>query len=183
MINNISFQASILFVDDEKDILEILAFTFSRYFQRVYTASSFDEAVQILALHHVDCVITDFMMPGKNGLDLVSFVHKRYPKVPLIILTGNADNVKIEEKLEYGIFDLIEKPLNMQLILNRICNALLQASSEDLINEFIKFNFPELIDKDSKYLNLFDRLDRTQKIRSLCLTRLLNLNSRKVSNG
>ena len=82
-----SSQPHILLVDDERDIRDPLAAYLSKNDLRVTKAESAAVARQILAVHAIDLVLLDIMMPGEDGLSLAGFV-RATSGIPIILLTA-----------------------------------------------------------------------------------------------
>jgi len=71
---------SVMFVDDEPAVLAVLARLFQRYSDlKVYVAAGALDALRKLQLNRMDLVVTDFLMPGMNGLELLDEVFRLYP--------------------------------------------------------------------------------------------------------
>lgn len=85
---------TILFVDDEPDILEGIRLRLrkKRHSRRLMFASSADEAESVMASHHVDLLVTDIRMPERNGIDLLEVTARDYPKVTRAVLSGSVDD-------------------------------------------------------------------------------------------
>ncbi len=82
---------SILFVDDEKQILNSLRRVFATGEYRVFFAESGEEALSILAEEEINLLITDVRMPGMSGVELLTAVKKKYPSIIRMVLSGYAD--------------------------------------------------------------------------------------------
>jgi len=82
---------AILFVDDELVILTALKIVFSREGFQVLTATSGEEALNILEHEHVDVVVSDERMPGISGIELLSVVKDKYPEKIRVLLTAYAE--------------------------------------------------------------------------------------------
>ncbi|MCG2830598.1 MAG: response regulator, partial [Desulfobacteraceae bacterium] len=113
----------ILFVDDEKNILEIA----SEYFQHkgyyVATAKNGLEAVKILEKEKIDCCFTDINMPGMDGLELAEHIRKTDNTIPVIIMTGYPSLDNTIRTLKNGVVDFLIKPVNlnqMEVCLKRV---------------------------------------------------------------
>lgn len=104
---------SILFVDDEKQILRALKRLFIRSNYETYYAESGEMALQILEDHAIDLLITDIRMPIMDGYELLKKVKEKYPLTLRVALSGYTDNIKIYKALEDNIVKLyLFKPWN-----------------------------------------------------------------------
>ncbi|HEX7796504.1 MAG TPA: HD domain-containing phosphohydrolase [Vicinamibacterales bacterium] len=98
---------SVLIVDDEKPIRELLARWVQSLNLQAWMASTADEAVAELNAHHCDLAIIDIMMPGKNGLWLADELRRNHPEVAVVLSTGNAATI---DDTPPAIADLLIKP-------------------------------------------------------------------------
>ena len=109
----------ILLVDDE----EIIRLSFKRELQAFYevsTASSCDEALSILANAHFDMLISDLVMPGLNGLELLKKIKSSHPETCVIIITGYGETKTVIETLRGGADDFLLKPFDFDILLHHI---------------------------------------------------------------
>jgi DNA-binding response OmpR family regulator len=109
----------ILVVDDERDIRDPLASYLGRNGLRVTTAANAAAAREILAVHAIDLVLLDVMMPGEDGLSLAGFIRST-TTTPLILVTAKTDEVDRILGLEIGADDYVTKPFSPRELLARI---------------------------------------------------------------
>lgn len=103
-------RAKLLFVDDEARITNLLRMMF-RVDHEVFTASGGEEALQIVAQHPIDVIVSDQRMPQMLGIELLAEVRKRSPDTMRILLTGYSDLAAIVGSVNDGeIFRFINKP-------------------------------------------------------------------------
>ncbi|MBD5804932.1 Type II secretion system protein E [Azoarcus sp. Aa7] len=103
----------ILFVDDEPSILKALARIFRAESYEILTAGSGAEALARLKEAPVQVIISDYMMPGMNGADLLKQVKSLYPETIRIMLTGHADTGAVMGAINDGaVYKFILKPWN-----------------------------------------------------------------------
>ena len=81
---------SVLIVDDERDIRELLVLTLGRMGLRTDTAASLTEARSQLAHGKYDLCLTDMRLPDGSGLDLVAEIGARYPQLPVAMITTSS---------------------------------------------------------------------------------------------
>jgi DNA-binding NtrC family response regulator len=82
---------NLLFVDDEKEILDILVDLFSDDGYNLHTATKASEALQISDGCHVDFVMSDLKLPDATGTDLLEQIHTRHPKAVRVLSSGYLD--------------------------------------------------------------------------------------------
>ncbi len=103
----------LLIVDDEPGILKALTRTFRAESYEVLTAASGEEALARLAETPVQVIVSDYMMPGMNGAELLKQVKARYPDTLRIMLTGHADTGAVMGAINEGaVYKFILKPWN-----------------------------------------------------------------------
>ena len=103
---------TLLFVDDEERIVNLLRMMFRGEYQ-VLTATSGKEALEILAKHRVEVLVSDQRMPGMLGVELLAEARKRSPATMRILLTGYSDLAAIVGSVNDGeVFRFVNKPWN-----------------------------------------------------------------------
>lgn len=117
---------TILIADDEKGIRESLRrlLEFEKY--RVVPAEDGPSTLRILEKEVIDLVLLDIKMPGMDGLEVLSKVHKDQPDLPVVIISGHGTIQTAVEATRLGAFDFIEKPIDADRILLVIRNGLAQ---------------------------------------------------------
>lgn len=104
---------TILVVDDEPDLKEIIASEFEYMGAKVFQAQNVTEAKSILEIQKIDLVVSDIRMPGGDGIDLVRYLRtKALPGPAIILITGFAD-ISYEDAYNLGVESLISKPFNL----------------------------------------------------------------------
>ncbi len=73
-------------------------------------ASDGNEAVQIFIPGHFDLVLTDWNMPGKTGLEVTREIRAQDPKVPIIMITTEAEKQRVMDAIQAGVTDYLVKP-------------------------------------------------------------------------
>ncbi|MGN6713967.1 two-component system, OmpR family, response regulator [Anaerocolumna jejuensis DSM 15929] len=113
---------TILAVDDEEHILELLAYNLERDGYRVLKAESGELALEILAFEKVDIVLLDWMLPGMDGIEVLRKIRsdRNYHNIPVIFLTAKGDEISKVVGLEVGSDDYLVKPFGIHELLARI---------------------------------------------------------------
>ena len=104
---------TVLLVDDEDDVLESLKDLFETVLEgvKVLTADSGPAGLEILDSHPIDLIVTDYKMPGMNGLEFLEKAKGLAPGVPRILMTAFPDlGIAIRAINEAGIENFITKP-------------------------------------------------------------------------
>ena len=81
----------LLFVDDEKEILDILVDLFSDEGYQLHTATRAKDALQIINSHCIDFVLSDLKLPDSSGTDLLKQIRKQNPKTVRVLTSGYLD--------------------------------------------------------------------------------------------
>lgn len=116
--------ATLLVVDDELIITELLSRWLTGEGYRCFTAKSGDDALKILAEQPVDCVLSDVNMPGMSGIELLSVCRQRYAETVVIMVSAVDDREIVMRALELGAFSYLLKPFEKIEVLLHVANAL-----------------------------------------------------------
>ncbi|SHO52095.1 response regulator transcription factor [Anaerocolumna xylanovorans] len=153
---------TILAVDDEEHILELLAYNLERDGYRVLKAESGEHALEILAAQKVDIVLLDWMLPGMDGIEVLRRIRadKNYRTIPVIFLTAKGDEISKVVGLEVGSDDYLVKPFGIHELSARIKAVLRRTEGIAKVSE----------DKDDKEERLIiDHLEINRSRRTVTL--------------
>jgi PAS domain S-box-containing protein len=133
-------QIQVLHVDDEPDFADLTATFLERESDRfaVETATSADEGLETISDRPPDCIVSDYNMPGKDGLEFLQAVRDEYPDLPFILFTGKGSEEVASDVLTAGATDYIQKQSGTEqyeLLANRIENTVTQYRSENRLRE------------------------------------------------
>jgi two-component system NtrC family response regulator len=123
--------ASILVVDDDPSLRRVVVYQLEQEGYRVASAASGAEAVEAVRGGGVDLVITDVMMPGMDGLELVDRVRASAPDVVPIVITAHGDVAIAVRAMQSGAFDFVEKPFTRERLLASVGKAVAYAELRD----------------------------------------------------
>ena len=113
----------VLLVDDEKEFLEIMSERMKARDMEVTTATSAQQALEIIEKESFDAIILDFQMPGMDGMDALKAIKAKKPELQIILLTGYATIEKGVEAMKIGATDFVEKPADLEVLAEKIKNA------------------------------------------------------------
>ena len=113
----------VLIVDDEKEFLNIIAERIAARGMDVSTASSAEDALNMIEEKSYDVVIMDFMMPALDGFKALKLMKTRQPEVQILLLTGNLLDEQRMEAKALGALDVIEKPPDLKDLIQKIKKA------------------------------------------------------------
>lgn len=116
----------LLIVDDEETIRFSLsqAFIFAQGEYEVVVASDAIQALQRLKDKKFDIVITDLMMPGMDGFELIKKLREYQPDVPVIVITAYGNEEREEQSRRLGVVEYIEKPFDIHMIREKVFRIL-----------------------------------------------------------
>ena len=126
----ISNDISLLFVDDEPVILSYFSAFSLKYGYKADTVASGKEALALLEETSYDMVITDILMPGMSGIQLLKNLQKSFPDIPVIMITSDPSIESAMESLKLGAVDYVVKPIDPKKLDHTIRRALHQRSLE-----------------------------------------------------
>jgi two-component system phosphate regulon response regulator PhoB len=124
---------TILAVDDESDILELLRYNLKKHGYKVIAAASAEEAQQVMKRERPDAIILDLMLPGMSGREFCVRLKSdiKTTQIPVMMLTAKGEEEDIVKGFELGADDYLTKPFSPRVLIARI-KSLLRRSFERL---------------------------------------------------
>lgn len=126
---------NVLYVEDEPEIIELVEKRFASKFNRFVSVTSAESAFEVCKDYNFDLVLTDYILPGINGMEFAKEITKMKGKVPIILITGYVDMQFLVEAINMGITQFVAKPIQFKLLRNAINNAVESVVLEDLLNK------------------------------------------------
>lgn len=114
----------VLIVDDEPDIRELLTLSLSRMDLDSDAAGTLNEAREHIERRSFDLCLTDMRLPDGDGIDLVRYVQKIRPEMPVAVITAFGNVETAVEALKAGAYDFVSKPLKLEELRNLVSSAL-----------------------------------------------------------
>ncbi|MEZ4702878.1 MAG: sigma-54 dependent transcriptional regulator [Rhodothermales bacterium] len=124
-------QAQILFVDDEQLLHGLFERLFSRHGMRVKSCSDAAQAMAELKRQPYDLVVTDFMMPDVDGLELLAHIRQEYPRTKVIMVTSHYNVQHAVRTMQNGAIDYIPKPFSTTELVERVQQSLAKVRVEE----------------------------------------------------
>jgi two-component system, NtrC family, response regulator GlrR len=121
--------AHVLLVDDDADLLRLLAMRLSSAGYRICTAESAEAALAQLALQRPQLVISDVQLPGADGMALFERIRAQHPALPVILLTAHGTIPDAVEATSRGVFTYLTKPFDGKQLLEQVSQALALSAS------------------------------------------------------
>src|SRR5579885_1256334 len=115
---------TVLVIDDERDIRELLTITLGRMGLMVETASSVGEAKQRLAETHYALCFTDMRLPDGSGQEIIELIAAKHPETPVAMITAYGNVEAAVEALKAGAFDFVTKPVDINMLRRLVQTAL-----------------------------------------------------------
>lgn len=114
-------KVTILAVDDEEDILELVRFNLAREGFEVITAETGEKALKLSRTEAIDLIILDLMLPGMDGLEVTRRLKadEKHRHVPIIMLSAKGEEADIVTGLELGADDYVPKPFSPRILVAR----------------------------------------------------------------
>jgi len=137
-------KANVLLVDDEEDFLELLTERLESRGIKVSSVTSGEDAIIKTEEEDYDAVILDIAMPGIDGIETLKLIKEKNPDLKIIMLTGQATVPRSIEAMKYGAEDLLEKPVEIEVLLEKIGQAkhkrmlILQKKSQNEVKKILK---------------------------------------------
>ena len=122
-------KATILIVDDEVEVREVLEEYFVAHGYAAVGAESASAARLLVAQHSIDLALVDIHMPGEDGLSLARHLRERYANIAIVMLTSAGTVVDRIVGLEMGADDYVPKPFDPRELVARVKSVLRRTSS------------------------------------------------------
>nr|NJM01885.1 response regulator [Desulfobacula sp.] len=113
---------TILIVDDEEDIIELIKYNLKNEGYSILTAEAGEQAIKIAKQSRPDLIVLDLMLPGMDGLEVTRYLRSndQTRDLPIVILTAKGEESDIITGLELGANDYISKPFSPKVLTARI---------------------------------------------------------------
>ncbi|HCI52775.1 MAG TPA: sigma-54-dependent Fis family transcriptional regulator [Gallionella sp.] len=151
-------QQSVLLVDDEPDILELLEMTLLKMGLVVDKAACVREALDKLAKKRYDLCLTDMRMPDGDGLEVVKHIAAHSLDVPVAVITAHGNMENAITVLKAGAFDYLAKPLSLEQLRTLVKSALSMPQPSPSADKLLLGNAPAM----QKVRDLIERVARSQ---------------------
>ena len=170
--SDIAAKGHILVVDDNVEVRVLVEKMLVRSGFDVQTASDVPSASRLVRAHPFDTIITDFVMPDVDGLDLLKIVRERYPNLPVILMTGYATAEAATQALRLDAYDFLTKPIVYQELISTVRRAVRakrmaeEKSRIEQENQAYRVRLEKLVDErtsrlrdsEKKYRQLFENV-------------------------
>lgn len=137
-------KANILVVDDEEQFLKVFSQRLEGRGLKVDTSTTGEDAIKKVKGKEFDAIVLDMVMPGMSGMEALKRIRSENPDVQIIILTGHGTVEKGVEAIKAGAVDFIEKPADLDKIMEKIAQAkhnrivLVEKKAEEHVKEILQ---------------------------------------------
>jgi len=115
----------VLYVEDDRSIVNSFIPIFNKIFKEVLTATNGEDGFHLFTNNQdIDFVIADIKMPRMNGLDMCYGIKQIKPDIPCIITTAHAEREYLKRADEIGVYKYITKPLNVKELIATLSQSL-----------------------------------------------------------
>lgn len=114
----------LLFVEDEKDLIEIISDTLNKLEIDYLTATNGEEALELIEKNSdFSAIVTDINMPIMNGLEMITILNQRNIKLPIIVMSAHTELEYINKAKDLGVNDYLLKPFDFIKFINLIVSV------------------------------------------------------------
>src|SRR4051794_35870952 len=117
-------QQKVLLIDDDKDLLQLIAMRLSAAGYAVTAVESGESALASLAITRPQVVVTDLRMAGMDGMALFDAIHQNSPSLPVVILTAHGTIPEAVTATRRGVFSFLTKPFEPKGLLDTVAEAM-----------------------------------------------------------
>lgn len=137
---------NILYIEDDKNLLNTLGEILKDFVKKIYLASNTQEAYKILKENHIDLIISDILIEDKNGIEFISFLKNQGFKIPFILTTAYTETDYLLEAIKEKVSNYLVKPIKIKELLDSIYETLLpKYQKKELENSTILFKLASLV--------------------------------------
>ncbi len=159
---------NVLYVEDEKDVLENISELLANFFNNLYAASDGVEAWDIFRTHTIDVAFVDIELPRLNGLELIRRIRAIDKDMPIVVISAYTKTDYLLESVELHLDKYIIKPLTPKKI-----HTLLTKLNEDFSNENILELAPEVLLNNEHLTIIFDNQANDLSVREAAFLKML----------
>ncbi len=155
----------LLYVEDDKDIVEEIAYFLNKRVKKLYIANDGEEGLELFEKHNPEIVVTDIQMPRLNGLEMSAKIREKNREVPIVVTSAYNDNNFLSRSIELGINGYLTKPVNLANMIDTLKKvlepSLLRTAliEKNRALEELNTNLDSLVQKKTKDLEFLYRHD------------------------
>lgn len=176
----------LLHVDDEPNLAEMVAEFVMRVDDQITvdTATSASDGHELLQENDYDCIVSDYEMPGQDGVEFLKVVREDYPALPFLLYTGKGNEEVASEAIAAGVTDYLQKDSGTsqyEVLANRVRNAVERHRANQQVIETQTWA-TMLLDYSSDYIFVVDRNGEITYVSS-AVERILGYGTEEVTGS
>jgi cyclic di-GMP phosphodiesterase len=152
----------ILIVDDDGQIRAVLARMLQSHHYVCDLAEDAAHARELLGQLRPDLVLSDVRMPGESGLDLLRHIRDRYPRLPVVMISGVGEVDVAFSALDVGAYGWVTKPFDASQVLIAVSNALIRAGLEERTRAYERHLEQIVIERTHELEATVEQLEHSQ---------------------
>ena len=154
---------TVLIVDDEPDLLELVSLTLSRMNLETRTAPDAGAARRLLKTEQFDLCLTDMRLPDGDGLDLVAWIQENRANLPVAVITAHGNVESAVRALKLGAFDFVSKPLDLGVLRKLVGSAIRLGDRTEIESATANIRGPRLIGSSAAMEQLREMVARVAR--------------------
>ncbi len=153
---------TLLYVEDDVEILENVKYLFSKSFKEIYTAKDGEEGLAAYHEYKPDIILSDINMPKLDGLSLVNKIREDDKDIPIVLISAYSDRDKLLQAIEIGVSSYVVKPFTIDELEETIAKVIEkkkiqnQAITDSLTLLHDRTKFPEIMDNSIHLAKRYD---------------------------
>lgn len=156
---------SLVIIDDNPNSLELLSTALVREGLTIFTASDPEEGLEIVFREHPQIVLTDLVMPGISGLEVLERVIDFDPAIDVVLMTGHYTSESAVEAIRKGASDYLNKPVSITALRERVSRLIVEAQRRQRTNALeqemlVNARFEGMIGRSPAIVEMFSRIRR-----------------------
>ncbi len=117
---------SLLYIEDDVEILENVSFLLGRYVGTVYSAENGEQALEMYKKHQPDIIVADIRLPKISGIDVSNIIRVKNKSIPIILISAHDEEEFLGKVKELNISAYIKKPFSLQDLTKGVKQAILE---------------------------------------------------------
>lgn len=167
---------SILIIDDEESQLQSLRSYLSKRDYEIFTSNNGEAGIKTAETNLIDIVLTDYNMPGLNGMQVLKNIKSINPEIEIVVMTAYGTVENAVELMKAGAFDYLTKPIDLdelESLLNKIKEKQTLVKENKFLKEQLqeKFRFEQIISQSSLMENVLNTAARVANSKATVLIR------------
>jgi two-component system response regulator HydG/two-component system response regulator AtoC len=147
--------AKILYIDDEISALKAISAILKKAGFNILTATTAEEGISLLKETSIDCLLLDYRLPQMDGIELLKWLKYSGINIPVVMLTAYGTIEKAVEAMKLGAYHYLIKPVDTELLINVLKEAIEKSSMLFKEKEKVYSPFPEIIGKSKAMQEVF----------------------------